>query len=384
MPRSYPPHRSILTALALAHALLTFTQTSFTTTAGGFRAEDGVGVLANGTGYLSGVRAFAEPLHVAALWGYSLAGGNTSQTVLPLSDRVFLQGLKEAPGGAIGFGSVFPADSSTHDMLLFKVSLTGALIWVTRPALAHDQQLLGLTVLTDGSVVACGIDNATGKHEALVARFDANGQLLWHSTAGSSLDVEAHGVAVDGSLVMVTGREVDFSGRSDAFFALFDMSGNLTWTTSWGGAADEIGRALVRTAPGKFIMAGTTSSFGPTTTTGQRKECVYMMQLDLLGDTVWTATIGDTLFHRKALAMTIATNGDLLVAGAREQDNAGDAMVLRVSTAGLMVWERIYQAGGDDRLLAIQALPVGFVATGWSNGVDSRQVLLVRRNDAGN
>ncbi|MFN3875906.1 MAG: hypothetical protein ACK4L7_08350, partial [Flavobacteriales bacterium] len=160
---------------------------------------------------------------------------------------------------------------------------------------------------------------------------------------------------------------------------------DVAWTSSWGGVRNEIGRAVLPLGPGAFVLAGTTDSDVPLDITeNRRKDHIYLVAFDLNGDSLWTRAIGDTLFDRRAFGMAAAPNGDLIVVGERGQAHgASDALAYRIAPTGTVVWQRAWDTGKEERLLAVRALADGFIACGWSFGEASRQTLLIRRNANG-
>jgi hypothetical protein len=363
-------------------------QTGFITGSGHRYGQFGVGAAIAGTQWRS-VVTMADPAlgPRIAIWDHAANGTWTSQNVLALPGRAFAQASAPGMSGALFIcGSLVGPDSATHDALLVKVDAANNVLFVHIGSASTDQQLLDVVALPDGGAVACGIDNSAGQHDALVLRVDATGVLLWSVTIPGILDEEANALAVSGSDVMITGRQMNFGGTSDCYFALLDLNGNVAWTTSWGGADDEVGEAIVSTSPGKFVMAGTSHGFGTFDETDNGiKPHVYLIKIDLLGDTMWTTAIGDTLFRREALAIGLALNGDLLIAGQREPEHGiiTDAMVLRTDGTGHVLWEKPYGAGREDRLVDILPLVDGFIACGSSFGPDGQQVLLVRKDANG-
>lgn len=348
----------------------------------------GVGAMSNGAQWRS-VAAITDPAQGPgiAVWDHGANGTWSAQTALSLQGRAFAQGSAPGTGGTLFIcGSLIRPDSATHDVLLVKLDAGNTVLFSHVGAGGADQQLLDVIALPDGGALACGIDNSAGQHDALVMRVNATGAPAWSVTIPGALDEEAHAIAVSGSDVMITGRQMNFGGTSDCYFALLDLNGNVAWTTSWGDAGDEVGRGIVATSPGKFVMAGTTWSHGTFDQTDNGiKPHVYLIKIDLLGDTLWTAAIGDTLFQREAFAIGSALNGDLLIAGQREPEHEviTDAMVIRTDGTGHVLWEKTYGSGREDGLVDILPFIDGFLACGSSFGPAARQVLLVRKDANG-
>ncbi|MCB9184570.1 MAG: hypothetical protein H6591_11700 [Flavobacteriales bacterium] len=357
---------------------------------GGALAQDGVGVVPVADGFLVGVRDFAlsPAAHGIVIWKAGSDGSNQSTTeVEALTGQLFVQGfIASADGGQFLFGSVIPEGGHEHDGFVIKLDADGDIIWSIASELPSDDHFLGAAALADGGLAVCGTTRASGDHDALMARFAPDGTLLWSVSEGFESDEEAYALAVLGNDLMVTGRQLNFGGTGDAWFARVTTDGEVLWTTSWGGIGDDIGRAIIANGPGSFIMAGTTDSYGSYDQTEHRiKRNTYLIAIDLNGDSLWTRALGDTLFDRQAFSLAAAPNGDLLIAGERATiAGVSDSYALRTDANGGLIWERAWDLGKEERLLAIESLPDGFVATGWAFGDLSRQVTLVRRDPNGN
>lgn len=360
---------------------------SFTEQYGAALSQDGVGIALGNGQYAIATTVFdgATQRHRPKLLITSADGQELGWNELPVAGSVFLQAAQAAADGSLFLaGSVIVPDSSGHDGLVVKLDPGGAIAWVAQPERAGDEQYFDIIAMPDGGAVACGVESTGADHDAWVSGFNGDGGTLWNTTLGGILDEEAYGLALNPSGIMITGRQMNFSGKTDALFAAINLNGDIMMTTSWGGPADEVGRAIVSAGAGQFIMAGATKSYGTFDFTEQRiKENIYLIAIDINGDTMWTRSVGDTLFDRGAWCIDRADNGDLLIGGERYTRGLSDALIQRVDATGTLIWERATDTGKEEKLLDLHALSDGLVATGWSFGELSRQVLLLRRNSSG-
>jgi hypothetical protein len=362
----------------------------FVNSYGGNLAQDGVGVAITPNGFCVGVRSFGiEPSRHFGQTLMTSAGGSIQEwnTLSDPPGKLFLQVLTGNNDGDLFLaGSIVAPDGYAHDGFIEKRTGDNSVQWTTVPAVAGNEQYFALAPLADGGVVACGIRENGGGHDAWVSRFSASGTLLWSTAVDGGYEEEAYGVAVSGNDILITGRQLNFGGTSDALFARLDGNGNLVWTTAWGGVANDIGRAIVPLDNGNFLMAGTTNSFGTfDITEGRIKDHVYLVAIDLNGDSLWTRAVGDTINDHRGYGLHRADNNDLFVSGERgDVPGETDALVQRLDASGNLLWARAWHTGKEDRLVQVHALTDGFIACGWAFTEASRQVLLVRRNADGN
>lgn len=378
--------RSLGTMVLAGLPMVIRAQPSFTDTHGMRMDQRALGIAASPSGFKTAVGAFRHPgAQTGEIWTFSTSGAPTGQVPLGIAGQCFVQGGAPNTNGQYFIaGSVIPPGSDQHEALLVKVSSTNAVLFTHVGSAPQDQQFFDVAPLPDGGAIACGLDDTSGEHNALVARIDASGALVWSVTLPGTLSTEANAVVVNGSNVMITGSQKNFGGTTDCFFARLDLNGNVSWTTSWGNAGNDAGEDLAATSSSTFVMAGHCDACGDLDQTEDRYMLHdYLIKIDLAGDTVWTAVLGDTLFDRQAFTLDVASNGDLLVGGERNERNLVDALVYRTDDAAHPIWEKTYDAGRWDRLLDLKALADGFVATGWSYGAASRQVLVVRKDQNG-
>lgn len=374
--------------LLLSWAPLALAQFVFTRTVGTATGQAGVGVAAVSNGYWIGSRSFdqATNAHRAMLIQCEMDGTPVSETHLPIDGRVFVRSMVAAANGKHFLcGSGFAPGAKDHDGLVALLAADGSATWVARPQVPGDQLYHGAAPLPDGGVVVCGMAPVNGLARPLIGRFDADGSQLWHRIVEDEPGGIARAVAVDATGMVISGRRVNPSGFADTWLTRLDLEGNTVWTSAVGGVKDDESHALVRSPDGHFISAGYTDSYGPVHNDSLRRRCVHLVKVDgSTGDTLWTRTAGDILRDRMALAIDVAPNGDAIVAGTRAHaPGRSNALVQRFDPQGNILWEHNYEAGKEDRLVHVRALPDGFVATGASFGVEGHKVLLIRRGALG-
>ncbi|MCB0771495.1 MAG: PQQ-binding-like beta-propeller repeat protein [Flavobacteriales bacterium] len=360
---------------------------SFTQTHGGASAQDGVGAMVVGDGYLAGVRDHdpVELEHRGQRYALTGGGGLIGTSTMDFPNEVFLQAMGNAlDGSAFLVGSTLTPWENEHDGIIVKLGGDGNEQWSATFGGIRSQQFMCVAALPDGGAIACGVSTEHGGHDALAVRFSAEGSVLWSAVQESATDVEAHGVAVEGDVIMITGRQMAFGGTSDLLLWRLDLSGSEIWSTTHGRAANDEGRAIIAQDPNTFIVAGWTNSFGMIDqSSGRRYTHVYLLAVDLEGDTIWTKAIGDTLYDHRAYTLAQAPNGDLLLAGERIDQASSDALLIRRTATGDAIWDRVIDTGRNDRLVHLLPLSEAIIGTGRSFGEFGRQLLFIRRSPDG-
>ena len=206
----------------------------------------------------------------------------------------------------------------------------------------------------DGGFVAVGYTYSYGPGDVNIfaVRTDAAGDTLWMRAFGGDGRDYAYGVcrALDGSYV-IAGYTTSFgSGAEDVYVLKVDVSGNTLWSRTYGGAMPDEGRAVCAAPDGGVVVSGLTESYG-----SGRSDC-YVLKIDAAGDTVWTRVTGGAEGDW-AQGICLLGDGTYGVSGTTgsNSDNR-DIYCLKFSDDGTMVWDGYY---GD----------VGPINPDWGMGV---------------
>ena len=203
----------------------------------------------------------------------------------------------------------------------------------------------GVSSGADGSSYVVGITDSFAtdpfgnpRPTIFVVKFGPDGSLswqrIWNGTTIRGLGRPDVAVSADGS-VYVTGVTAENGG--DAVLLKFDANGNLLWERAWGGTESDQGFAVATGSDGAIYIAGTATSFGPSSAG------LFVVKFDSAGNLVWQK-ISDGAAGN---AVTVAPDGSVYAAGTTPRNEIGnfDIVVLKITTAGTLVWQRTYSAG---------------------------------------
>ena len=203
--------------------------------------------------------------------------------------------------------------------------------------------------------IAVGTTLIEGLPQVYVVRTNNNGSRAWEKIYDIQDDDEAdHGWSIveldDGSGFAVTGHTFNESRAEDVFIMKIDCSGNVVWTETYGTADHEFAHDIIEAETGDATLTPPTAA------------------------------------------------GDLIVAGFAEysvgENGYMDAYMLRVTSAGTLIWNRVYDTGpniqganyGGQFHALTEASPVGaastgdIIAVGWVDepSIQLKQGLIVR------
>ena len=300
------------------------------------------------------------------------------------SDRANMV-LESSETGYIVIGNTISPLNGSKDILVLKTNQSGHVEWFNRYGSNEDQEGHYILSLTNGGYIICGqsIDENTGFNMLYLLKIDSDGSEVWEQTFGGNR--EDHGYSIiesnDGSFLItgMTENSGDMSG--DAWLLKVDLDGNEIWQHTYGGTGVDLSRSLVNTGDG-YIMVGNTSSYG------SGNNDVFVIKVNLEGTQEWSNTYGGggTDIGR---AIIKTNDGSFVIAGYTDSfgENSGfNVWLLKIDSLGNLLWDKTFGGDGNDRALSVnQSLDGGLVLTGFSNSIDSASdILIIKTDDKGN
>ncbi len=137
------------------------------------------------------------------------------------------------------------------------------------------------------------------------------------------------------------------------------LSHYITRERTYGGPGYEYANAVVVAPDGGYVLAGSTTSFGPAQ--------AFLIKVDEYGNLLWQNAYGGSLVVIiRSLAVT--PDGGYIMAGQTGSDDIMDAYFVRVDGSGNLLWEMKYDDGIGIAMAmsAIAGPDGGCVAVGWT------------------
>lgn len=191
----------------------------------------------------------------------------------------------------------------------------------------------------------------------------------------------------DGGYV-IAGETKSGAGGLDAFFTKIDSKGVTLGTRIVGGTADDYVHSLILTKDSGFAATGWTNSFG-------NKGDVYVIKLDKNGIVEWTRAVGTVTGKEMAEQIIQTADGGYAIAGSTDVDGA-DMYLVKLKGDGSLEWDKkIGQLKGansvtDNGFALTEAHGGGYVICGntyWFTGVvatSSTEFYAVKVDASGN
>jgi hypothetical protein len=243
----------------------------------------------------------------------------------------------------------------------------------------------------DGGYVVAGYSSSfdAGGSDVLLIKTNAQGDALWTRRYGGENNDEGRSVqqTADGGYI-IAGQTKSFGVgtplRDNVYVIKTNARGDTLWTRTYGGAGDDYGRCVRQTDDGGYIIAGTTTSFGPSI---PYRSSIYAVKTNALGDTLWTRTYGGT---RDYLGFSVqhTADGGYVIAGycGTWEPNSDDVYLVKTDSNGDTVWTRTYGRTGNEWSNCIQEVTGGgYIMAGRTKpaGVREGDVYIIRTNPMG-
>jgi len=170
----------------------------------------------------------------------------------------------------------------------------------------------------------------------------------------------------------------DNYGYSDVWVVKFTKTGSILWNMNYGGSDNDVGRAIIQTDDGGYVVAGYTKSADEDVQNNQGKNDYWIFKLDANGNQKWENTFGGTE-DDYAFDLCETTDGGYVLAGRTESidgDVTGfkgmeDAWIVKVDDMGDWVWKKTLGGTQTDRAYSICPTDDdGFLIAGMSDSSD--------------
>ncbi|MBX2980580.1 MAG: T9SS type A sorting domain-containing protein [Flavobacteriales bacterium] len=225
-----------------------------------------------------------------------------------------------------------------------------------------------------------------------VAKIDPAGQLSWQRCLGgggfdtfASIAFGPDGYVVCGHTSSNDGDAISNNGSVDLLLVKLDLGGNTVWSRCYGGSRADVGRHVISTLDGNYLIAAQTQS-NDGDIAGLNTYYVlpspgitgWVVKVNDEGDILWQRCIGgfsnDYLFSVReasdgfiwAAGYTNSNDGDV-----NGNQGAGDAWVVKLDSSGTIIDNRCLGGAGGDRFKDVHVLPTGnTIAIGYTNSSD--------------
>jgi uncharacterized delta-60 repeat protein len=300
-----------------------------------------------------GVAVSAAAARSATVVSESSWGGASSE----ISSGVAVAG----DGATYQVGDTFSFDPFQRPYVFaLKYAADGSLAWERAwkgPEQFNNEHASGVAVAGDGSVFVSGSTIGTGG-DALVLKLSPEGSLVWQQKWGGSGNDRAEAIAVagDGS-VYVVGSTTSFAESGHLFVLKLNPDGTLAWQKITPGS----GQGVAIAPDGSIYAAGV--NVRPS---GLFEFDTMLLKLTPAGELVWQRAYSALEIVDARGGVAVAPDGSVYVAGTgqdvtRSGDAVNDGILLKFSAAGDLLWDRSWDGRDGDTGEGVAVAPDGTV-----------------------
>ncbi len=256
----------------------------------------------------------------------------------------------------------FPQSSRNYyDMWIYKSNASGDAMWSKCIGSIDQDAGSDIRELPTGGYIAVGrsttvklpdVTSHAGGGDVLAVKLSASGNLLWSKSYGTSAAELGKAVIItaDGKCVIAG------SSGTDGYAIKIDTAtGNLLWQQTYTGNATDVLNAVTEDASGNLLFTGTTNSTSGVVSTNTGLQDVWALKTNAAGAVTWSKTFGSTNDDR-GNGIVVNEDGSVVINGYTAGNNGdvtvsyggGDQWTIKVSNAGTLIWQKTSGSAGAD------------------------------------
>jgi len=259
-----------------------------------------------------------------------------------------------------------------------------------------DDRALSIQQTTDGGYVIVGstylstdgdVSGNHGSNDVWVVKITSLGTLQWQKCYGGTGPDYGESIiqTTDGGFILsgsTQSNDGDVSGNhggtapfggQDIWVVKLSSSGILQWQKCLGGNLNESGKLIQQTVDGGYILTGSTSSNNGDVTGNNGLEDGWVVKLSSSGILQWQKCLGGPLKNDSLSSIQQTPEGGYVLAGSTSSNSGDlsgnhggyDAWVIKLSSLGILEWQKCYGGLMDDSASSIlKTSDGGYIITG--------------------
>ena len=187
----------------------------------------------------------------------------------------------------------------------------------------------------------------------------------------------------DGGYIMTGATNTLGAGSFDFYIVRTNLMGDTLWTRTIGGLSSDEGASISQTTDSGFIMTGNTYSFG-----GGVSSNVYLIKSDLNGNILWSKTFGGNISQYSKIVKQTIDGGYIILGNTNSFGMSSfDHYLIKTDSAGDTLWTKILGGTNYDIGISIQqSTDGGYIICGYTAGFGAGDfdMYLIKTDSIGN
>jgi len=241
-------------------------------------------------------------------------------------------GIQTSDGGYALAGYTDCSGCERDKIYLVKTDAAGDTMWTRYYGGDGSDYATRVCQTSDGGYIVSGYTTSFGAGEidGMLVKADSLGNEEWMQAYGGTTYERIRDViqTSDGGYIFA-GESTSFSvGSYDYWIVRLDEVGDTLWTRTFGGYSDDRAKCVWQTDDGGFVVSGGTYSFGPGDVD------VYVKKLDDMGNCDWTFTYGGVNYDTGYFVRQL-NDGRYMIAGTTESFGYGQRDFWMIQLGGM-------------------------------------------------
>ncbi len=296
-------------------------------------------------------------------WGKNYGGSSVEyfNSMIKTNDGGYVAAGITMSDDIVGIGSEF---KGITDAVIVKYKSDGSFMWQARYGGSLGDEFNSVCELKGGGYVAVGSISSTdsgltlnGATDALIVRYSSAGLLLQAINVGGIGENRWTSVSAtnDGGFIALGYYFGNPAINSSIRINKYDKNGALVWSKEYGGSLNEYTTSAkaIELTNGNLIITGMTYSTDFPGVNDIADGNIFFMELDLLGDIVWSKNFGGEMVY--SIDDLIPTSDNFYVGVGRtikdynennELEHNENAIILKFDNNFNIVWQKTF--GGND------------------------------------
>ena len=192
------------------------------------------------------------------------------------------------------------------------------------------------------AIIGSTASSGDGNTDIYLLKVDSLCNYQWSFALGATNNDWGYSIkqTYDKGFIIAASNNSYSNGGYDAMLLKRDSLGNYQWQKTYGGNDWDFAYDVVQTFDSGFVFCGETYN------NSNGFSDVYVVKTNLLGDTLWTRTVGGNLVD-KGNALTQTSDSNIIIAGIKTTiTDSTQAYVLKFDKDGTLLWDSVYGGSG--------------------------------------
>jgi hypothetical protein len=241
----------------------------------------------------------------------------------------------------------------SSDAFLIKLKPNGDTAWVRKIGLVNrSERCYSVKQTVDGGYIFCGLRynvNGSGSitdSDVYLVKTDSLGYPQWEKTYGGTDYEFGNSIELtnEGGYMICGAQYYNSSSSSNTFLIKTDSLGNMIWQKTYGGSFENYGSSIAKTNDGNYALAGYTYVSTDTI-------AAYVLKVDTAGTVVWEKKYKGNFKEAEFTAVKSLPTGAIMVSGDQQGDSLNYSyygITKKLDTNGNLIWAKQYDYFNTD------------------------------------